>query len=62
MKSAILRVLRILIAQGIGIVLTTWGSITIPYVGMTIGAAINGMFKFIRDKFPKSKILEYFPL
>jgi cytochrome b subunit of formate dehydrogenase len=60
--ATFLRILRILVGQAIGIVITTWGGITIPYVGITIGAAISGLFKFIRDKFPNSKILEWLPL
>ena len=62
MKATILRVLRILVGQTIGLVITTWGNIAIPYVGITIGAAINGLFKFLRDKFPKSPILEWLPI
>ena len=62
MKSAILRILRVLVGQGIGLVLTMWGGITIPYIGITIGAVISGLFKFLRDKFPKLVILEWLPL
>ena len=62
MKATILRILRILVGQIIGIILTAWGSINIPYFGLTVGAVINGIFKFIRDKFPKSKILEWLPV
>lgn len=62
MKAVILRIARILVGQIIGVVIVTWGGITIPYVGITIGAAINGVFKFIRDKFPKSPILSWLPL
>jgi hypothetical protein len=62
MSATIIRILRVLVGQAIGIVITTWGGITIPYVGISIGAAINGLFKFIRDKFPKSPLLEWIPL
>jgi hypothetical protein len=62
MKSTILRILRVLVAQVIGLVLTTWGGVTIPYFSVTVGAVINGIFKFIRDKFPKSVILEWLPI
>lgn len=62
MKSAILRILRVLVGQGIGIVLATFGGVEVPYFGLTVGAVINGVFKFIRDKYPKSVILEWLPL
>jgi hypothetical protein len=62
MSSSILRVLRVLVAQAIGLVITTYGAITIPYFSITVGALLNGVFKFIRDKFPKSVILEWLPL
>lgn len=62
MGTAILRILRVLVAQAIGIVITTYGGVTVPYFGITIGALINGVFKLIRDKFPKSKVLEWLPL
>jgi hypothetical protein len=60
MKSAILRILRVLVAQGLGYLANL--AIPIPYLGVTVGAVVNGVFKFIRDKYPKSKILEWLPL
>jgi len=62
MKSAIMRVLRIMVAQGISYVLLTWGGISIPILGLSVGAVLNGIFKYIRDKYPKSKILEWLPI
>ena len=62
MKSALLRLARILVAQAISWGLLEWGGINIPQVNITVGAAINAIFKFIRDKFPTSKILEWLPL
>ena len=62
MKTIVLRILRVLVGQGIGLVLATWGSITIPYFSVTVGAVINGIFKLIRDKFPKSVLLEWLPV
>ena len=58
--SALLRFLRVLVAQGLGYAASL--VIPIPYLGITVGALINAIFKFIRDKFPKSKILEWLPL
>jgi len=60
--ATFLRIARVLVAQGIALGLTTWGGITIPYVNITVGALINGLFKFLREKFPNSKILEWLPL
>jgi len=62
MVASILRIVRILVAQAIGLFIETWGGITIPYAGITIGAAINGLFKFLRDKFPNSQIITWLPL
>jgi len=60
--ATILRIIRVLVAQVIGIALATWGGITIPYFGITVGAAVNGLFKLLRDKYPKSVLLEWLPL
>lgn len=60
MKSVILRVLRVLIGQVLGYLANS--TVNIPYLGITVGAVLNGVFKFIRDKYPKSVILEYLPL
>lgn len=62
MKSTIMRILRVLLAQGISWGLASYGNINIPVLEITVGALINGIFKFIRDKYPKSVILEYLPL
>jgi hypothetical protein len=60
MNTALLRLLRILVAQILGILANL--SFNIPYLGITIGAVINAIFKYIRDKYPKSKLLEWLPL
>jgi len=62
MKSALLRLARILVAQTISWSLLEWGGVGIPMVNVTAGAAMNAIFKYIRDKYPKSKILEWLPL
>ena len=62
MKSALLRLARILVGQAISWALLEWGGINIPMVNITVGAAISAIFKFIRDKFPKLTILEWLPL
>ena len=61
-KSVIMRLLRVLAAQAISWSLLEWGGVNIPQVNITVGAVVNATFKFIRDKFPKSKILEWLPL
>ena len=54
--TAIYRILRVLVAQGIGMVVETWGGVLVPYFGITIGALLNGLFKFLREKFPNSEL------
>ncbi len=58
--ATFMRILRVLVAQWLGIAITTWGGITIPYLNITIGAVVNGIFKFLRDKFPNT--IEWLPL
>ena len=60
MVAALLRIARILVAQGLGYLASL--AIPIPYLGITVGAVVNGVFKFLRDKYPNSKILEWLPL
>ena len=62
MTSALLRLARILVAQIITWALATWGGISVPVVNITIGAVVNAVFKFVRDKFPGNPILEWLPL
>ena len=62
MKSALLRLARILVAQAISWSVLEWGGMGIPLINISVGAAINSVFKFIRDKYPTSKILEWLPL
>ena len=62
MKAALLRLARILVAQAISWILLEKGGINIPMVNISVGAALNAIFKYIRDKFPKSKILEWLPV
>ena len=60
MLASILRLVRILVAQGLGYLANL--PFNIPYLNITVGAVINAIFKFIRDKYPKSAILEWLPL
>ena len=62
MTRALLRLARVLVAQAIAWGIAEFGGITIPQVNITIGAALNAIFKFIRDKYPTNKILEWIPL
>jgi len=62
MIAALLRLARVLVAQVISWLLLEWGGIVVPMLGITIGAVISAVFKFIRDKYPNSKILEWLPL
>ena len=60
--ATFLRIARILVAQAITWSLATWGGVSIPIINITVAALVNGLFKFLRDKFPTSKILEWLPL
>lgn len=62
MVATLMRFARVAVAQGLSALLVQYGGITIPYVGLTIGAVINAIFKYLRDKFPTSPILEWLPL
>ena len=60
MKSAIVRLIRVLVGQLLGYLANL--AFNIPYLNISVGAIVNAVFKFIRDKFPKSKILEWLPV
>jgi hypothetical protein len=62
MINALMRLARILVAQVISWVLLEWGGISIPVVNISVGAVISGIFKYIREKFPKNPILTWLPL
>lgn len=57
---AILRVIRVAVAQAIGAIITSTTGIEIPYVGLSIGAVLNGLSKVLRDKFPA--LTEWLPV
>jgi hypothetical protein len=62
MKSALLRLARILISQTISWALFEWGGINVPMINITAGSIVSAIFKYIRTRFPESKILEWLPL
>ena len=62
MVATILRFARVLLGQAIGALIIKYGGIEIPYVGLTIGAAVSAIFKFLRDKYPNNAILTWLPL
>jgi hypothetical protein len=49
---ALLRVLRVAVAQIIGVIIDSTVGINVPYVGISIGAVLNGISKVLRDKYP----------
>ena len=49
---ALLRIIRVAVAQAIGAFIASTSGITIPYLGIGVGAALNGISKLLRDKFP----------
>lgn len=52
MKNALIRLARILVAQAISWAVLEWGGISVPIIGITVGAVINSIAKYLRDKFP----------
>ena len=52
MKAALMRLARILVAQVISWVVLEWGGLSVPYINITVGALINTVAKYLRDKFP----------
>lgn len=59
--TAFVRLFRILVAQVISWALLEWGGVNIPTVNITVGALVNFVFKFLRDKFPNAKWIEWIP-
>jgi hypothetical protein len=57
-----MRLVRVLLGQLIAIGLTACGGVQVPVINMSIGAFITAVFKFLREKFPNSKILAWLPL
>ncbi len=51
MKATLLRLVRILIAQAISWAVLEFAGVNIPVVNISVGAAINAIAKFLRDKF-----------
>ena len=62
MIAALLRLARIVVAQVISAALLEWGGISILMLNISLGALISAIFKFIRDKYPNSKVLEWLPI
>ena len=50
MKAALLRLVRILIAQAISWAILEFAGVNIPVVNISVGAVINAVAKFLRDK------------
>lgn len=51
MKSALIRLGRILLAQVITFVIANYAGVNIPVVNISVGAAINAVAKYLRDRF-----------
>lgn len=49
--AAVWRFLRVLIGQGIALLITQTAGINIPYVNIGVGAVISMIAKALRDKF-----------
>lgn len=52
MWPAILRFIRVGVAQGISALIVSTTGINIPYLNIGLGAVISALAKFLRDKFP----------
>ena len=62
MLAALMRLARIIVAQAISWAILEWGGVNIPMVNISVGAVLNAIFKYIRDKYPNSPILTWLPL
>lgn len=51
MWPAILRFIRVGVAQGISALIVATTGINIPYLNIGLGAVISALAKFLRDKF-----------
>ena len=58
--AAFMRFLRVMSAQSIGFWADATMGISIPWVGISIGAGINMLVKVLRDKFPGT--IDWLPL
>ncbi len=58
MKAALLRLVRILVAQGVTFLIAEMAGINIPFLNISAGALINAIAKYLRDKFK----LEWLPV
>lgn len=60
--SVLYRFARVAVAQLIGLLIVQYGNISIPYFGVTVGAGVTALFKFLREKYPTSPLLLWLPL
>jgi len=51
MKSAILRLVRVLVAQLVTFGIAELAGVNIPMVNISAGAVLNSVAKFLRDKY-----------
>ena len=51
MTAALLRLARILVAQVIAFAIANLAGVNIPVLNISVGAAINAIAKFLRDKY-----------
>lgn len=50
-KAAILRLIRILVAQLVTFGITELAGVTVPIINISAGAALNALAKYLRDKY-----------
>jgi len=62
MIAALLRLVRVGVAQGIAWALLQYGGVNVPVINISVGAAISAIFKYLRDKWPNNKFLTWLPI
>ena len=62
MVAVLLRFARVMVGQALSFWVMEFGGVNIPMLNISIGAAISAAFKYLREKYPNNKILEWFPL
>ena len=51
MKAALLRLARVLVAQLVSFLVLEFAGVYVPVINISVGALINAVAKYLRDKF-----------
>lgn len=51
LKRALFRFVRVMAGQAVGYLIAQTSGLDIPYLGLSVGAILNTVAKYLRDKF-----------